>query len=235
MLTVGMTRMCVRERKMEVIGKGVYNISEASRLTRLRPQRVREWFRGRESASRIIEPAFESDYPVCEGEYAISFLDLIELNIGGKLREANVPLPHIRKVYDQLRREYGDHPFCRRAIYVGDQKIFTRGLNAAESSSVIEAITNQCYFDNMILPFLQRIDYDQGTQQAIRWHIADGVVIDPKIRFGSPVVEGVGISTSILRDSYFANGEDAASVARWFGIEERHVMAAVDFGNDLAA
>ena len=31
------------------------------------------------------------------------------------------------------------------------------------------------------------------------------IVIDPKIRFGRPVVEEVGISTSILRDSYFAN------------------------------
>jgi uncharacterized protein (DUF433 family) len=220
---------------MEVIGKGVYSVAEASRLTRLRTQRVREWFRGRESASRIFKPVFESDYPVYEEEYAISFLDLIELNIGGKLRDANVPLPYLRKVYDHLRREYGDHPFCRRAIYVGEKKIFTRGLDDAESSSVIEAITSQSYFDKIILPFLERIDYDRGTQQAIRWRIADMVVIDPKIRFGEPVVEGVGIATSILRDSYFANDEDASFVARWFGIKAEHVMAAVDFENILAA
>jgi uncharacterized protein (DUF433 family) len=220
---------------MEVIGKGVYSVAEASRLTRLRTQRVREWFRGRESTSRIFKPVFESDYPVIEEEYAISFLDLIELNVGGKLRDANVPLQYLRKVYNYLRQEYGDHPFCRRAIYIGDKKIFTSGLNEEESSSVIEAITNQSYFEKIILPFLRRIDYDLDTEQAIRWHIANMVVIDPKIRFGKPVVEEVGIATSVLRDSYFANDEDASFVAKWFGIRERHVMAAVDFENNLAA
>ena len=85
------------------------------------------------------------------------------------------------------------------------------------------------------MPFLKKIDYDRNTQQAVRWHIADRIVIDPKIRFGKPVVEGTGIATSILRDSFFANDEDAAFVARWFGIEAEQVMAAVDFESDLAA
>lgn len=220
---------------MNVVGKGVYSVAEASRLTKLRSQRVREWFRGRESTSRIVKPVFESDYPVYEEDYAISFLDLIELNIGGKLRNANVPLQYLRRVYKHLRKEYGDHPFCRRAIYVGAKKIFTTGLNEAESSSVIESITKQSYFDTIIMPFLNKIDYDLDTEQAIRWRIADMVVIDPTIRFGKPVVEEVGMSTSILRDSYFANDEDAGFVARWFGIKEDHVMAAVAFENDLAA
>jgi uncharacterized protein (DUF433 family) len=220
---------------MEVIGKGIYSLAEASRLTKLRIQRVREWFRGRESTTRIFKPVFESDYPIYDEEYAISFLDLIELNIGGKLRNANVPLPYVRKVYNQLRQDYGDHPFCKRAIYVGDKKIFTSGLNDDESNSMIESITKQSYFDKIILHFLRRIDYDQNTQQAIRWHIAKMVVIDPRIRFGNPVVEGTGIATAILRDSFFANDEDASFVANWFGVKEEHVMAAVEFENDLAA
>ena len=82
---------------MEVIGKGVYSIAEASRLTKLRAQRVREWFKGRESANRFFKPVFESDYPIYDDEYAISFLDLIELNIGGKLRDANVPLSYLAR------------------------------------------------------------------------------------------------------------------------------------------
>lgn len=61
------------------------------------------------------------------------------------------------------------------------------------------------------------------------------MVIDPAIRFGKPIVKGTGMSTSVLRNSYYANGEDAGFVAGWFGVEERHVMAAVDFENRLAA
>jgi uncharacterized protein (DUF433 family) len=220
---------------MNILGRGVYSVAEAARLTRLRTQRVREWFRGRHSEGRIFRPVFESDYPVLHEEYAISFLDLIELNIGGKLRDAGVSLPYLRKAYNQLQEDFGEHPFCTRAIYVGGKKIFTRGLSAKESSSVIEAITNQSYFDTIILPFLKRIEYDEKTNRAIRWHIANRVVIDPRIRLGKPVIEGVGIATSVLRSSYYANGEDADFVAKWFGVQASHVTAAVEFENGLAA
>jgi uncharacterized protein (DUF433 family) len=219
----------------EILGRGVYNIAEAARLTRLRTQRVREWFRGRKSPSRIFRPVFESDYPVIHEEYAISFLDLIELKIGGSLREMGISLPYIRKVYAELERNFGDHPFCTREIYVGDKKIFTRGLDEKESRSVIQALSNQKYFETIILPFLRKIEYDDITHRAMRWHIADMIVVDPAIRFGKPIVEEVGISTAVLRNSFYANGENPAFVANWFGVEERHVIAAVKFENDLAA
>ena len=219
----------------QILGKGVYSIAEAARLTRLRTPRVREWFRGRESASRIFVPVFQSDYPVFHEEYAISFLDLIELNIGGKLREAGISLQKLRINYRELRKEFGGHPFCTRQIYVGGKQIFTRGLNDEDRGSVIEAISKQMYFDKIILPFLERVDYDESTKLATRWRIADMVVIDPAIRFGKPVVEQTGIRTAVLRNTYYANGEDATFVAGWLGVEERHVMAAVKFENDLAA
>ena len=219
---------------MQVIGKGVYSIAEAARLTRLRTQRVREWFRGRESESRIFKPVFQSDFPVVDDEYVISFLDLIELYIGGKLRDAGISLPKLRRNYSELRRDFGDHPFCTRQIFVGGKQIFTRGLSDEDGGSVIEAISRQQYFDAIILPFLRRIEYDEVTKRAARWHIADLVVIDPEIRFGRPIVANTGITTSTLQRAYFANGEDAAFVAAWFSVEAEHVMAAVNFENALA-
>jgi uncharacterized protein (DUF433 family) len=146
-----------------------------------------------------------------------------------------ISLPYIRTVYDSLQKEYGDHPFCVRQIYVGGKKIFTRGLNEKDGESVIEALTNQSYFDVIILPFLKRVVYDDVTGRAIRWRISDLVVVDPEIRLGKPVVEGTGIATSVLRKAFYANGEDAGVVANWYGIDAKHVMAAVDFENSLAA
>src|SRR5262245_47910037 len=105
--------------ELDVLGRGVYTIAEAERLTRLRQERVREWFRGRSSPTRVFRPVFESDYPVLHEEYAISFLDLIELKIGGTIREMGVSLPYLRKVYKELENDFGEHPFCIREIYVG--------------------------------------------------------------------------------------------------------------------
>jgi uncharacterized protein (DUF433 family) len=220
---------------MNVLGRGVYTTAEAARLTRLRSARVREWFRGRESPSRVFRPVFQSDYPVLHEEYAISFLDLIELNIAGKLREARITLPYLRKSYNSLREKYGEHPFCRRQVYVGGRKIFTQGLNEAESAHFLEAISDQWYMSTITKPFLDKIEYDPETLQASKWKIAPLVVVDPKYRFGKPIVEEIGITTNVLSRSYYANGEDAETVAQWYGIAGRHVTAAVDFENSLAA
>jgi hypothetical protein len=67
-----------------MLGNGVYNLSEAARLTGLRPQRVREWFRGR--AATAASPVFPGDYRLVGGHLAISFQDLVEVFIAGQLR-----------------------------------------------------------------------------------------------------------------------------------------------------
>ena len=70
---------------------------------------------------------------------------------------------------------------------------------------------------------------------ARRWCIADGVVIDPAICLGKPIIGEVGIATSILAAAYHANKNDAEVVADWYNIHSKHVIAAVDFERTLAA
>jgi uncharacterized protein (DUF433 family) len=217
---------------MVILGRGVFSIPEAARLTRLRPARVREWFRGRASGTPPA-PVFQSDYPVVAGEYAISFQDLIELFIGGRLREIGVPLPDIRKVYANLQNEFGAHPFSARQLSEGDITLFTRGLDDSERERTIKTLKDVDFFDRILRPFLESIEYDEATNRARRWRIAPKVVIDPTILFGKPLVEEVGIATSVLRASYYANEEDEEAVANWFGISENHVRAAVDFEDGL--
>ena len=218
-----------------LLGNGIYSIAQAARLTGLRPRRVRDWFVGRPTSSRPVKQVFESDYPAMGGEHAISFLDLVELFIGGQLREMGVSLPHIRKAYTNLENRYGSHPFCSRELLVGGKEIFYRGLDDVEARRIMKAVTDQPYFESIILPFLKNIDYDEATKLAVRWRIAQDVVVDPRIRFGKPIVEEVGISTSVLWSSFYANGENEEMVAEWFGIERRHVRAAVSFEDGLAA
>ena len=162
-------------------------------------------------------------------------MNLIELKIGGSLREAGVALPCVRKLYRHLEKELGAHPFCNREISLGVEPIFARGLDENESREVSKALADHHFFETIVLPFLHQIEYDQQRRLAIRWRIADLVVIDPAIRFGKPVVEQTGIATSILSRSCYANHQDVELVGRWFGVEPRHVRAAVSFENGVAA
>lgn len=220
---------------MNVLGRGVYSLTEAAKLTHLRPSRVRAWFRPLENRAGV--GVFQSDYPSVGDDRAISFLDLIEVYIAGRLREADPPvsLQHIRKVHKKLSIDTGKpHPFCEREIYHSKGTIFTRPLNDT-SGPVIEPLTSQTYINSVIMPFLEKIEYDHITNLARLWHIAEGVVVDPSRSFGKPIVSEVGIATRVLSASYEANGRDAARVAEWYEIKPEHVIAAVRFETGSAA
>ena len=90
-------------------------------------------------------------------------------------------------------------------------------------------------FSQIILPMLKAIDYDKVKLLAKRWKIAKSIVIDPQICFGSPVVESVGIPTSILAKALKANSGNTEAVADWYGVDQSAVLAAAEFEGKLAA
>jgi uncharacterized protein (DUF433 family) len=218
-----------------ILGHGIYNLPEAARLTGLRPQRVREWFDGRPK-TQVRKPVFRSDYLSIGGDRAISFYDLIELFVAGQLRDRGVSLQSLRKVHKRLQADLGTrHPFCRQEILTKHGQIFTLGLDEQGRSEMVEVLTRQRVFPDILLPFLKRIDYDEATAMAQRWCIANLVVIDPAICLGKPIVDGVGIATAILSASYEANDKNAELVADWFRVHTKHVIAAVEFERSMAA
>jgi uncharacterized protein (DUF433 family) len=220
---------------MSILGHGVYSLPEAARLTGLKASRVREWFLGRR-AEEARKPVFRSDYQSVSGDRAISFHDLIELYVAGQLRNHGVSLQSLRRVHRKLQGHLKTrHPFCRREILTQHGRVFTIGLDEDGREELIEALTNQRVFPEILLPFLRRIDYDEATEMAKRWCIANMVVIDPQINLGKPIVEDVGIATSILAAAYEANGRDSELVADWYRVHSKHVIAAVEFERSHAA
>jgi uncharacterized protein (DUF433 family) len=218
---------------MSILGHGVYNLPEAARLTRLRPQRVREWFTGRSGARKAV---FRSDYQAVQGDRAISFLDLVELFVAGQLRDHGVSLQALRKVHKSLEMDLDTrHPFCRREILSDGKNVFVLGLDEKGTEEMVEVLSRQRVFVEILLPFLKKIDYDSATQLARKWFITEQVVLDPMICLGKPIVERVGIATGILAAAFQANNQDAGVVADWYGVQARDVLAAVNFERSLVA
>jgi uncharacterized protein (DUF433 family) len=233
---------CVRGRRAgrevtmatAMLGNGVYHISEAARLTGLRRERVREWFRGRNATA--ARPLFSGDYRPVRGHLAISFHDLVEVFIAGQLRDKGVSLQFLRRIHAQLKNQWAtDHPFCRVEVRTDGKRIFSCQLDEHGRGDVVDVRTGQKVFDTILLPFLKKIDYDEATRLARRWTIAPLVFLDPAVGFGKPVVEKFGISTRVLSAAYEANGRDFATVAAMFGVGEPHVRAAVSFEARLAS
>jgi uncharacterized protein (DUF433 family) len=220
---------------MNVLGNGIYDINEAARLTGLKRTRVRSWFRGRVS-DPTPRPVFQSDYAGTGGENAISFLDLVEVIIAGQLRGHGVSLQYNRRAHTKLKISWQTrHPFSKQQIRTNGKEIFASWPDDPEWQHVYEVVTSNRVFESIILPTLHKIDYDPQSFLATKWHLSDSVVLNPRICFGKPIVEAVGITTHVLASSYVANAYNAKAVADWFSIKEEHVIAAVEFEGRYAA
>jgi uncharacterized protein (DUF433 family) len=220
---------------MDILGHGVYDINEAARFTGLKRARVREWFRGRVS-DPIPRPVFRSDYAGVGEGHSISFLDLVEVFIAGQLRGHGVSLQYIRRAHAKLQKDWETrHPFSKQDIRTDGKEIFVCALDGPARQIVYEVVTKNQVFESIILPTLEKIDYDEASNLAMKWHLAPLVVLDPRVCFGKPIVEPVGITTHVLAASYFAHGQNAKAVADWYEIEAEHVMAAVEFETRYAA
>ncbi len=218
-----------------ILGQGVYGLSEAARLTNLKPTRVREWFKGRPDRGPSNQ-VFTSDYSFLSDVRAISFLDLIELFVAGQLREHGVSLQSIRMVRARLKSDLGTkHPFSRQELLSDGKRVFTLGLDVDGQREMIDVLNRQRVFVDVLLPFLKKIDYDTVSGLAKKWSIAGQAVIDPRRCLGKPIVDEIGMMTAVLYDAYKANGESADLVADWYGVLPSHVMAAVQFERNLAA
>jgi len=215
-----------------ILGNGVYSFREAARLVGLNPSRVRAWFRGAAGAST---PVMRTDYAqLARPGGLISFLDLVDTLVVGRLRQAGVPLQYLRKAHTALLAEFEvRHPFCRKNLLTDGKRVFIHVANLLGEEHLKELLSGQYAFPRILLGVLKKIDYDSTSLLARRWNVARGVVIDPRRHFGKPIVESVGIPTTVLAAAYLANDRDASVVADWYGVSEGDVSTGVAFEEQL--
>ena len=129
--------------------------------------------------------------------------------VAGQLREHGVSLQTLRRVYERMKKDLGTpHPFCRRELLSDGKIVFTRNVDQEGKEELFEVLTGQGVFPDIILPFLQRIDYDQVTTLAKRWQIADQVIVDPNICFGKPAIRN---ACSLIEISLLVGGSDSSA------------------------
>lgn len=214
-----------------MLGQGIYISAEIARLTKMHPSRLRSWFKWRSDGSGH-GPLFASDYPPVGGDYAFSFLDLIDVLVAGQFRdEYKVPMKTVRKAHTVLQRQLDTkHPFCHSDLYTDGKRIFLHAAKEVGEGTLSDVVSKQQFFLH-IKKELHRVDYSKGTSLACKWNIAKGVVIDPSVSMGKPTIRNTGIATHIIANQYYANKENAPLVSDLYGVRSKDVMNAVNFEN----
>lgn len=206
-----------------------YRISEAARYAHISPQTVSNWHQPRSTNRRGTLSNKD------KGQ-ALSYLQLIEVAVVSRFRKAGISLAKIRAAREYVSKQLeAEFPFAEyrfktdgRDLWMdyaeieaemGDKKL----LSASQGGQLAWAD---------IIGRLQEFDYENDL--AVRWHVAgkgSKVVIDPKIQFGAPSVDG--IATWVFRGRLEA-GESFDEIREDFGVSASSLRAALEFeGVDL--
>ena len=178
MLTVSKTEPWRKRLEMPT-----YETGEAARYSHIAPQTVSHWRR------RL--PGYEKGR-------RLSYLDLIEVAVIAAFHKSGVSLQMIRKARAYASDELNSrHPFVQYRWQTEGGHMLLRLSEIDSHVSVDNLVVADEYgrvaWPDMVAERFSHFDYDD-TGLVIMWHVwgRDNLVtIDPRIRFGTPTVEGV--------------------------------------------
>lgn len=198
-----------------LLGRGIYDLSEAARLLRVHPETLVRWTTGRDP---LVQPAFEKFF---------DFEDLVSLLVVAELRRRDVPIYEIRRGVEVLANELGvarplahiDAP--RRLATVGRAFFADIGEWADAGKGF------QLAFQPVIEPALRPLEFDSHGMAHL-WRPVQLVTATPGVQAGTPCVEETRVPTSTIEGLVHA-GENIEDIAFDFDFEIEQLEAALRF------
>jgi uncharacterized protein (DUF433 family) len=201
-----------------------YQVQEAARYARTSAQTIRNWQVGDD----LIRAAVSSRDP----RAALSYLQLIEVAVVVAFRKAGIKLPVIRAARNYLAAKYKkEFPFAQfdfktsgADILVDYAKLDPKG---GKGKLLDISAGGQLVWHEIVAALLKDFEYDKTL--ALRWHVAGAgqpIIIDPRVSFGAPNVEGV--PTWVVKGRWEA-GEEIGDIAEDFSLSDKLVKDALIF------
>lgn len=207
-----------------------YGISEAARYADITGQTIRNWHK---SSNRPMPLG-----PREPGK-ALSYLQLIELAVVAAARDSGVPLWAIRETREYMRKQFdADFPFAQYRFKTDGKALWLDCIDLIGKKGkgkLLKASEKGQLAWADIIGRLQEFEYDKKLGLAVQWHVAgrkSPVIIDPRIKFGAPSVDGVPTRLLLAR---WEAGETPEEIADDFDMAEKFVIAALEFEGVEAA
>lgn len=198
-----------------LLGRGIYDVAEVSRIVRRHPETVGRWTRGADPLHHV------------ESDLIISFLDLISLWVISELIRRGVPKREIRVGGEYVAEHAGtNYPFAHQSLAtVG------AGFFGQFGAWVDVGKGGQGSFPEVIEELLSPIEFGPDLHASI-WRPAEGVWLNPEVQAGAPCVDGTRVPTRAIADLEAA-GDRVEDIADDLSLDIAQVRAAVQY--ELAA
>jgi uncharacterized protein (DUF433 family) len=210
--------------KHEIREMPAYAIAEAAGYLRLPKSTLRAWMLGQRGFRSVIDIADRHDKK-------LSFINLVEAFVlAGIRREHSIPLPKVRKAVEYLRRVFRTRrPLAEEQFETDGVELFVEKFGALVGATQ----DGQLQMRDIIRDRLKQVRRDPtGIPEKIVLFPArgsldkGGVVIDPRLSFGRPILDGYGVRTAIVAERFQA-GEKVEELAREYGVPSEAIENAI--------
>ena len=221
----------------ELVGKGIYSISEARRLTGVSRDSIVRWMCGYnyeiKGKTHKMAPLWKAELGrYDEDSYALTFRDLMEIRFIHAFKQHGVSWPNIRAAAEFAEKElHDDHPFSTQLFQTDGKRIFAENADKLD----LDTKTFQYALHEVIKPsFVKSIDFIDNKPAVWRPAGNNHIIIDPHRNFGKPTLNKSGIATLIVAKTVETE-KSVNAVARIYGISLAETKAAVEFEHRIAA
>lgn len=210
-----------------------YTVSQVSRYLGVPVATIRSWIFGTtyrtKEGKKLFQPLIKLPEPRLR---VLSFTNLIEVHVLRSIRTVHgVTLDRIRKAIFNLETDFtAIHPLAKIDIHTDGLDLFVQSLGTFINASE----NNQVVIRELIESHLRRIERDE--QRLARWiypFTRTGnldaprlIVINPRIAFGRPILEGTNISTDVVVSRYKA-GESIAQLSTDYRCDRAKIEEAI--------
>jgi uncharacterized protein (DUF433 family) len=224
----------------QLLGSGIYTVSEAAHLTKVSAPRIRRWMKGYDFKTKKerhhSRPVWTGQIEPIDGKIAVGFSDLMEIRFVSAFISAGVSWKTMRSAHHAAKVKLkSDHPFSTHTFATDGRQILLDQAEASADQCLIDITTDQREFKKIVVPFLRELEFDHGYTRWWPMGKNRSVVLDPTRNLGQPIVTAAGIPTRVLAGTVLANGGSMERVARWYEVALDEVRDAVEFEAVLAS
>lgn len=212
------------------LGIGIYTPSEIAQILRISYAKVSRWINKYWDGELGLE--YESRYSWTTGNSkAVSFHTLVEFYVMMQLSEAGVNTRKILIAHQKLSKEFNTaFPFALNTVLQG---IFTDGNKIyfkIDNDTLITLDGTKQLNLQFIQVFFKNLDFDSDNLASKFYPLGkkNSIVVDPKRKFGHPVVGDSNIYPETIYSLYKA-GENKKYISYLYDLKPKEVNDAISY------
>ena len=153
-----------------LVGKGIYPIPVAARLSKVSERKIRYWLKRLESEdAREGKRLWQGEHQPIDSKIVLSFLDLQEVRFVERFLLLGVSWKVLRAAHEVARKRYKtEYPFCTRSFATDGKHIIEELKSSANEIEYEEIAKTQKIFASVVRPFVKDVDFS-ADKRLLRW------------------------------------------------------------------